>query len=416
MNKIKPYLFWVIAAVILVLLMVGSFVFAPTGDVNGEQQDAVGVKTALDRESKKFKELTTRAKKGDPRRVFDPVIDNDIKELTNDYLLTPKWDEQIRPNVTQYGLQLQAIRADLVARSAVLHEKITDKEDRLAWFTAYQEQTGKFVAQLRDAKCLVVPTVGGSGGPTGFNGGQPGFAGGALAPAAGQDDPLDPATGSKIRDIVGLFTRTGDLPVADQHPLLTTRFRIVQAIGRLVLASGVEARANPIVAESKVVTQPAAITGITWGQDTEPLTGTTAMYATYIRLKLNLQGTESSLMAALAGLESLSQPVAIVVSSTFSRQEKLSAGARKVTTGANEAYAPSALLEVDLLVLDYSKMPDPTSAELAVQQQPGAGMPGMPGMPGAGMMPNFGGGPGMMPDFGGAAPNQMPSFEDMGDN
>ncbi len=61
-------------------------------------------------------------------------------------------------------------------------------------------------------------------------------------------------------------------------------------------------------------------------------------------------------------------------------------------------------------------MPDPTSAELAVQQQPGAGMPGMPGMPGAGMMPNFGGGPGMMPDFGGAAPNQMPSFEDMGDN
>ncbi len=365
MNQIKPYLFWIIAGVILLALIVGGYLTTPTRQVNGTTMNAAEVKNYLDGKVKGFQNLVKRAAKGDPTGVpFDPVQDSDIKHLTEDYLLTTKWAARIRPNVEEYRKQLKVIQADLVGRSKVLHEPISESNQQLQWFTAYQEKTGQFVVQLRDANALVVPVE----AQTTRRGGR-----GAFAPtgadsntgaAAGTDeDPLSPTTGSKIRDVLGLYTRKGDLPTADEHPLLTTRFRIVEALGRVVLASDVDTKPNPVVDAKQIVHRPAAIAGLEWSRDSEGFTDpVTSRYATYVRLTLTLQGTESALLATLAGLESMDRPILLVAGSTLSRQDRLEAGARRMTDSDGNPYAAVAVMTVDLLALDYSQMPDPSNA------------------------------------------------------
>lgn len=375
MNQIKPYLFWIIAGVLLLVLLIGAVVTAPTGMIAGKELNSVEIKAQLDSKVKGFANLVKRARKGDPvgGPPWDPIIDAEIQRLTNDYLLTPRWADAIKPNVEEYRKQLAAIQTDLVQRSKNLHEPISENRDLLAWFTAYQTQTAQFVAQLRDANCLVVPedtrTVRAAGlRPPG------GRATGGGAPT-NDDNPLDPATGATIRGVLGLFTRTGPLPPAEEHALLTTRFRIIQALGRVVLASVAETRPNPVVDPDQIVRQPAAIAGVEWARDTEPLLGVTASYATYLRLSVTLHGTESSLLATLAGLESIERPIAIVAGSTLIRQDRLPAGRRRTSDSEGDPAAALAVLTVDLVVLDYSKMPDPTAETLESLQQPGS-LPG----------------------------------------
>jgi len=404
-NQIKPYLFWIIAGVLLLVLIIGGYLTSPTATVNGTTMNAAEVKNHLDTKVKGFQNLVKRAAKGDPTGVpFDPVLDSDIKRLTEDYLLTTKWADRISPNVDEYRKQLKVIHADLVARSKVLHEPISESNQQLQWFTAYQEKTGQFVVQLRDAKALVVPVEGTSSRRAGRGGIAPMLAvpsaGGA---AAGTDeDPLSPTTGSKIRDVLGLYTRKGDLPTADEHPLLTTRFRIVEALGRVVLASDVDTKPNPIVDAKQVVHRPAAIAGLEWSSDREGFSDpVTSRYATYVRLTLTLHGTESALLATVAGLESMDRPIMLVAGSTLTRQDRLAAGSRRLTDSDNEPFAAVAVMTVDLLALDYSQMPDPTSGAASAP----LATPGMtPGSPG-----NFGnpplGSPGQYPP---GAPDSQP--------
>lgn len=379
MNQIKPYLFWIIAGVLLLVLLIGAVVTAPRGTIGSNQLNSVEIKAQLDTKVKAFTNLVKRARKGDPvgGPPWDPVIDAEIQRLTNDYLLTPKWADAIKPNVEEYRKQLAAIQTDLVERSKNLHQPISENRDLLAWFTAYQAQTAQFVTQLRDAHCLVVPEETQTARTTGIR--PPGGRATVGGAPTNEDNPLDPATGAKIRGVLGLFTRSGPLPPAEEHALLTTRFRIIQALGRVVLASAADTRPNPVVDPDQTVRRPAAIAGLEWARDTEPLLGVTASYATYVRLSLTLHGTESALLATLAGLESLERPIAIVAGSTLTRQDRLPAGRRRTVDSDGEPVAALAELKVDLVVLDYSKMPDPTAENLESLQQP-QGLPG--GLPG----------------------------------
>lgn len=381
MNQIKPYLFWIVAGVVLVLILVGAWVFAPSGQWNGSSVDAYQAKDALDGQSTQFKDLVRRVGKGDPILPVDPVVPGEVDRLIKDHLLTQGWEPVINATVSDYGKQLQALRTDLVNRSKVLHEPVGDPRNLLGWYTAYREKTGAFVASLRDAGCLVLPRTS-----------VPRSLGtGAMAPAAGAgDDPLDPSSGAAIRGVLGLFTQntTGELPPADLHPQLTSRFRIVEAIGRVLLASAVETRENPIIDFKGSVATPAAIASLDWSSDNKPLEGDTGKFSTYIRLTIQLQGTESALLAALAGLESLEKPIGIVVSSTLSRQERLASGERLTGNGDDFRAAP-ANLSVDLMILDYSQMPDPTTENLQTLQQAPGGLPGLGGSSPMGM-PSFG--------------------------
>ena len=68
MNQIKPYLFWIICGVLLlVLLVLGLFVLSPSDQsIDGTARDAYQVKDVLDADSKRLQALSVRAKRGDP--------------------------------------------------------------------------------------------------------------------------------------------------------------------------------------------------------------------------------------------------------------------------------------------------------------------------------------------------------------
>ena len=116
MSQIKPYLFWIVSGVLLlVLLILGLFVLIPTDETidASTPRDAYEVKDLLDTEYKDLQKLEARARRGDPNRVFDPQVEADIKTLTNDYLLTKEWKGVIDPHVEKYDQQLKALRQDL---------------------------------------------------------------------------------------------------------------------------------------------------------------------------------------------------------------------------------------------------------------------------------------------------------------
>jgi hypothetical protein len=402
MNQLKPYLLWIVAGVLFLVLVILMAVFTPTVELEGAPKDAYEIKAILDQDAKKLKALAKRARTGDPVGVFDPQSETDIHKLTNDYLLTKEWLDVINPHVAKYGQQLGQIREDLLARSKVLNEPVAPTDDRLQWYTIYQKLTGELVAKLRDGSCLVMPMDARStfhqpspaampvGAPPGM-GVPPG--GGTPAAGSATGESLDPETSAKLRSLVGLFTREGDYPDTDQHPLLTTRFRIAERIASAILASEAETLPNPLVPSSGGVRAPAAISSWEWKQDSEPLDPPVGDYAKPWRLTLTLEGSESALTAALARIESLDRPILVVLGSTLSRIERTTAGARRLQGPRGEAIVAPATLELQVLVLDFSQMPEltPGAAPAAGSGQHQSGMNGPPGMPPG--MPNMTGGP-----------------------
>jgi len=385
MNQLKPYLFWIISGVILlILLILGLFVLSPTDEsIDGTPRDAYEVKSLLDTDAKKLQELSKRAKRGDPNRVFDPQVKGDIDTLTNDYLLTKDWKGVIDPHVEKYDQQLKALRQDLIDRSAVLRKEITSDHGKLQWYTTYEAVTADLVTRLRTARALLVAETG-----TATSTFVPSAGGG---PAAGVgavgDDPLHPQKGSRIRSVLGLLTTTS-YPEPTEHDLLTRRFRIVEAVATAVLASEAEALPNPLVGAAVPPRSPAAITSWDWKTDTaETLEGGISTYATPVRCTVGLQGSESSLGAALARLESLERPVVIVLGVTFARIDRAPSGARKPLHANGDAVIAPATVTVELLVLDFGQMPDLTSvaAPSASGAPPGMHGPGGPIPNGSGM-------------------------------
>jgi hypothetical protein len=389
-NQIKPYLFWIVSGVaLLVLLVLGLFVLSPVDEsIDGTTRDAYEVKALLDTESRKLKDLSDRAKRGDPNRVFDPQVEADIKTLTNDYLLTKEWKSVIDPHVEKYDLQLKALRQDLVDRSAVLAKEVSSDHGKLPWYTAYQSATAELVARLRDAGALLVTdshavtaerSMPSQGGPM-----PPGGLAPPMSPAGGTtggtaqagDDPLDPRTGKRIRDVLGLLTTT-NLPESTEHPLLTKRFRVAESVAGALLASESEALPNPVVNKDATVRGRPSLVAWEWKSQTEGgLVGSIADYAAPMQCTVTLQGSESALVAALAAIESLDRPVVIVIGSTFARIERAPPGSRKTSLITGDPVVGPASLVVDLLVLDFGGMPDLTSSA-------GAEPAGMGGTPGA---------------------------------
>ena len=353
MSQIKPYLFWIVSGVLLlVLLILGLFVLIPTDETidASTPRDAYEVKDLLDTEYKDLQKLEARARRGDPNRVFDPQVEADIKTLTNDYLLTKEWKGVIDPHVEKYDQQLKALRQDLIDRSAGLRKEISSDHGKNAWYSAYETITADLVTRMRTARALKVANA--SGGRAAFA--PP--AGGAVG-----EDPLDPKRGNRIREVLGFITTT-NLPEATEHDLLTARFRIVEAVAGAVLASEADTLPNPMVGPANPVRAPAAITAWEWKTDTaEKLEGAIEVYATPLRCTVSLQGSESALTAALAQIESLNRPVLIVLGSTLSRIANAPSGSRKPMLANGDAVVAPVALSVDLLVLDFGQMPDLTS-------------------------------------------------------
>lgn len=326
-KQLKPYTFWIVCGVIVVIEL-GLVLFWPITDENGKTPEEV--KIQLDNDFKKLTDLHNRAG-NTPTGVFDAENPKDIKRLTEEYLLTPKWKGVLQPHVDKYNQQLGAIRKDLATRSSILHEPVADSGDLFAWYNAYIGKTKEVMIALRNAKALIIDET--------------------------NKDDTDFENGSRIRSQVGFFTKIEMTPPATEHPGLTARFRIMQKISEALIASGSTSLPNPVVKtgrESDLETKrPAFITGVEWRRSGDPNKGLSAPFADVAdahELSLSLEGTTSALVAAEAAIEAISDPVTIVVGGTLSDRDEKPAGVRK-----NVADEPM-LLKLTITVLDFTRI------------------------------------------------------------
>jgi hypothetical protein len=300
-KKIKPYLFWYITGVI-VLIELGFLIFWGQYDDEGHPPEVV--KQNLDTAFELLENLYKRANAGDPQGRFDPEVPLDIKNLTDKYLITERWKGVLVPIVQKYNQQLDQIHSDLVTRSADLHKAITEGDDLSTWYTAYEGKSKELLLALKNAGALNLPDE---------------------APPN-----LDLEGDEKVRSIAGLFTKGNNLPALTDHPQLTTRFRIVEKLSEAIIATKGKNLSNPVM-EKKVPAVPeqsgAAVVSLQWkARDaSHEDTGGVVPY----NLIITLQGSDAALIATEAAIERITSPVVVVLGSSLAEHQNWRPGERK---------------------------------------------------------------------------------------
>ncbi len=412
MNQLKPYLFWVVIGLVLLVELTWWILSIPDIDAVGNKADAQKAKKTLDAEYLHLEELDKRAKSGSPTGVFDAEKAADIKNLTDNYLITPEWKKILDPHVKRYDEQLLAIKTHLASRSKGLRRPIADSGNKFEWYTAYQNATEAQLKLLYEANALVMPSTkaGSKTTAAATNMTPPGG-----TPAAAVAQPIAAATGpdfatdAAVRSLAGFFTKGADLPEPTQHDQLTRQFRTMERIIAVILSTTASDRPNPLAAVDEVpVASHAAMAGVSWTSSQAAVDttigGDAGRYATGWRLTLTLHGPLSAVLSAMAALEhphETNSPLMEVVSAQVTRKGSFVSGERK-DTGSESVVA-----RIELLVLDFTDAP--TGAKPAAVQP---GRPGGPNMsyPGTGGIPpgmgGMGGGVGKPPT--GVPPNGQP--------
>lgn len=352
-KQIKPYTFWIVAGVIVVIELGVLFLYSPT-DANGRTPEQV--KSALDEDFKKLEDLYERAGRV-PTGVYDPENPTDIANLTTQYLLTPRWKSVLQPHVDRYTVQLGDVRKDLAERSAVLHQPVAESGDLFAWYGAYTGKTKEVLLKLRNAKALA-----------------------KLADEKPED--LDLENSHRARKRAGFFTKDTKTPEASEHALLTTRFRIMEAVSEAVMGAKAKVAASPVVKTVRdadlAVPACAAIADVEWKQLGDPdkaLGGGLETQAVPYELVLTLEGSASTLLAATSAIERIVQPITVVIGGSLGgRQLNQSNGAYQ--PGERKAAANETMVaKLNVVILDFTKI---TKAEMPGGAAPGDSAPAAP--------------------------------------
>jgi hypothetical protein len=170
-------------------------------------------------------------------------------------------------------------------------------------------------------------------------------------------DENDFENGSQVRARVGFFTKVEKTPEKEEHPSLTARFRIMQRISQVLIASGSNALPNPAVKTGRENDledkRPARITGVEWKRSSDPTRTLSAPFSDVAdahELLLIMEGSASALVSAQAAIEGISDPVMIVTGGSLNARGEQAAGVRKGV--ADEPL----VLRLNLVVLDFSRI------------------------------------------------------------
>jgi hypothetical protein len=429
MNKIKPYLFWIVAGAVIVVELIIMVLMMPDVDVVGDKKTAMDAKASLDKEYKHLKELDARAQRGVPADKYDAEKPDDINKLTNDFLVTPAWEPVLEAQVGQYDKMLSAIKSYLGNRSSSLSTPLAESADRQVWYVTYEAVTAELLRQLHSEGRIVLtpsplPNQASQRPPTGLS----------LASTTEEaNKDIDYASDAKAREVLGLFTKGADFPEAKDHALLTARLRAIEVVLAALKSSKVGNLANPVVASESTPSEIAQITSLKFG--TEPggnrssagsgpgpmlppgmtpppgmmppgmmppgmvpggaasgapasssapvvagddgsleLAGDIASHATGRTLTLTLQGPLSALMAAQAAIEhgNPTGPVMVVTSFALQRKTSFAIGERKGVP------AEAMTAKIGILILDFTRA---LQAPAPVAEAPKAAAPTAPAKP-----------------------------------
>jgi hypothetical protein len=337
-KQVRFFLFWIVIGVVLLIeLGIATSLWLDEGPETAKKK--------LDTQYKLLTDLDRRAHNV-PSFVFDPEKSEDIAKLTNDYLLTEKWEGALKPNVEIYGKQIAAIHAELADRSKILHEPILEgsDEDLFKWDETYKRQSAAVLDRLLKLNAVEIP----------------------------EGVKVEDLEGNKsLRDVAGLYTKGVDSTSREQHAVITTRLRIIERIADIIAKSRAKVMPSPVVTTMAAPTEPigTAIAGFTWAGEgaggssqIKALSGDAAKYADAITFKLTIQGPASAISAVEAALECYARPVMVVAGGSLGTRGNWRAGDRK-----DKPFEPMAA-SYDLVVLDFTKAA--TAASTTAGEQP----------------------------------------------
>jgi hypothetical protein len=350
MSKLKPYLFWIVCGVIILVELGVLLGISPTG--KDGQRTPEAVKTDLDAKNKDLEALYLKAKAGSPAgREFDAEKDSDIKDLTSNWLATAAWKPVLETHLADYTSQLVKIRDYLVGRSQQLHKPISTSTVKFDWYSEYETETAALLQKLYDNQCLLLkptatPGVGvGAGAPPGARPpADAGAAGGSGGTTEG-GDAVEPAPDFKkaaaARTTAGFLTTT-QYPDAERHPELTTQFRVMELVASALVDAKATNEVSPVAPNKTTFEAHAQLAGTAWKDANDEA----------ITVQLTLQGPISAVLAAEAALEENKDdalPIKVVTGVVLSRKTFASGERRDITS-------EPVILKITLSVLDFSRL------------------------------------------------------------
>jgi len=427
MSKLKPYLFWIVAGGVIFVELVIMILMMPDVDVVGDKKAAMDAKASLDKEYKHLKELDARAQRGVPADKYDAEKPEDIKKLTDDFLVTPAWKPILEAQVGQYDKMLSAIKNYLGNRSRSLRAPIAESTDKQVWYVTYEAVTAELLRQAHSEGRVVLT-------PSAVLNPRP-VAGTEREKTAEASKEIDYSSDAKAREVLGLFTKGADFPEIKDHPALTGRLRSIELVLASLRGAKIGIVANAVVTSETAPSDLAQIIALKFGADgattarpsagpmmppgmlppgmlpgaapgsmpppgaprqtpeamsapvvaaddgSFELTGDIANHATGRLITLTLQGPLAALMGAQAALEhgNPEGPVIVVTSFLLQRKASFAIGERKGVA------AEPMTARIGILVLDFTRAFQAAAATETKTATPGA--PTVPGMPGAPVSP-----------------------------
>lgn len=342
MNKVRPYLFWIIAGVLILVELI--LMVSVTPSFNGKSPE--DVKHEVDAQQKLIDKLYAQAKAGPPTQVFDPLDQKDMTMLMSNWLVTKYWQQPLEDELNAFSAQMRQIRDHLVERSKSLHEPMSKKLDAVYWYEDYKNQTAELLKSLKDADCLILPQRRPSASSPMGMGMPPGMVPppNVASPAGAPEDDGGPdyKTDAAVRSVAGFFTMTKEFPEAERYDAFTTEYRIMSMIARVLETCKGTNEPSPIAPQKKPYEETAKLVKTTFETESDDM----------VAVDLQLQGTVSALLAAEAGLE----------------ENKDETEAVRVVTGGSLRQKPytkdehlhvsseNALLELHIAFLDFTNL------------------------------------------------------------
>jgi hypothetical protein len=325
-KALRPYLFWIICGVVLIVELVAFAVISPAiPDKPGVTP--VSARQAADQAVKDLKSLTTRANatlllSNGPTAPFDPEDAAARSRMLSQYFTTPSWEQPIRDRLTQIQAQKTLITSELEERSKSLREPILADANAEpdTWGYAYAALTGSHVKKLVDA--------------------------GLLAPSGGaaRNDAKFYETDRGLRDQIALYTTDGRWPDRNEHAGLALRFRIIQRLTDALAAVAVPAQPNPGI-DGKLVpmrSEPERVRLNRLAFQGQP----SGSNPRSLRVSLDLDGTPNALTEAMRVLDDLSQPITIRIGATWERLG--------VNQGGPQYDEPRMRVTCELVIFDFA--------------------------------------------------------------
>ena len=337
MDKIKPYMFWIICGVVLLVELMLAFTLDP---VNADGNNVVNATKKLNKQVKDFGVYVEKADNTPPKAF---AIDNVeyFNKLNADYLVSKSWMSGLNQVQNELRTHKENVESDLRKRSGVLHKGVSIPNAPLfRWYKDYNDKTVELLNELHKADQLKVV------------GNDP------LASAETKEraDELL-ASNATLRKVGGFYTKGAEFPTEEEHPIITTRFRISEAIINALLAAEGSLIENNMVnfGNKNFILAPDGIVKpglveITWDSfgggkwDSENAVAVKGGRA--VNFKVKLSGSASALLAATAQIEKSQEPIFVIHGSHWEQPR------RKNPEAVKQMDRPI-LLTLRLAVLDY---------------------------------------------------------------